>query len=222
MFLWRNKQNYSLITCITKCPPYLFYCMPAKSWHNLFEPWHDKTNKVTECQAKTQISLGIRPVSSKSSLSAWRKLGSIATHWVHCKDSDQTGQMPRLIWVFAGHTLISLVSSCRGSFMSFVNNGTDQPANPCSLISAFIVHYLNSIIPIFATCTCISEIPRLQPAEWVCPTRASLCSWAGLSWLLPQWSTSSEGKFAHAMVHKCQWTLLYLLIGGAFLIMSTC
>ena len=27
-----------------------------------FEPRHDKTNKVTVCPAKTQISLGIRPV----------------------------------------------------------------------------------------------------------------------------------------------------------------
>ena len=41
--------------------------------------------------AKTQISLGIRPVWSESSLSAWRKLGSLATHWA-------------LIWVFAGRT----------------------------------------------------------------------------------------------------------------------
>ena len=41
--------------------------------------------------AKTQISLGIRPVWSESSLSAWRKFGSLATHWAHSKDSDQTG-----------------------------------------------------------------------------------------------------------------------------------
>ena len=32
------------------------------------------------------------------------------------EDSDQTGRMPRLIWVFAGHTLILLVLSCRGSY----------------------------------------------------------------------------------------------------------
>ena len=31
--------------------------------------------------AKTQISLGIRLVWSESSLSAWRKLESLATHW---------------------------------------------------------------------------------------------------------------------------------------------
>ena len=47
--------------------------------------------------AKTEMSLGIRPVWSESSLSAWRKLGSLATHWAHSKDSDQTGRMPRLI-----------------------------------------------------------------------------------------------------------------------------
>ena len=54
--------------------------------------------------------------SDQSSLSAWTKLGSLATHWAHSEDSDQTGRMPRLIWVFAGRTLILLVLSCRGSF----------------------------------------------------------------------------------------------------------
>ena len=59
------------------------------------EPPHDKTNKVAVCPAKTQINLGICPVWSE-----W----SLATHWADSEDSDQTGQMPRLIWVFAGHT----------------------------------------------------------------------------------------------------------------------
>ena len=63
----------------------------------LHEPRHDKTNKMSVRPAKTQISLGIRPVWSESSLSAWRKLGSLATHWAHNEDSDQTGLMPRLI-----------------------------------------------------------------------------------------------------------------------------
>ena len=51
-----------------------------------------------------QISLGIRPVWSESSLSAWRNHGSSPTHWAHSEDSDETGRMPRLIWVFAGRT----------------------------------------------------------------------------------------------------------------------
>ena len=48
--------------------------------------------------AKTQISLSIRPVWSESSLSVWRNLGSLAAHWVHSENSDQTGWMPRLVW----------------------------------------------------------------------------------------------------------------------------
>ena len=77
----------------------------AATWQN---------QQICVCPATTQISLGIRPVWSESSLSAWRNLGSLATHWAHGKDSDQTGRMPRLIWVFAGRTAILLVLSCRG------------------------------------------------------------------------------------------------------------
>ena len=83
-----------------------------------FEPRHDKTNKLSVRPAKTQISLGIRPVWSESSLSAWRKLGSLATHWAHSECSDQSGRRPRLIWVFAGRTVTLLVLSCCGSFYS--------------------------------------------------------------------------------------------------------
>ena len=57
-----------------------------------FEPRHDKTNKMAVRPAKTQISLGIRPVWSESSLSALRKLGSLATYWAHSEYSDQTGR----------------------------------------------------------------------------------------------------------------------------------
>ena len=66
------------------------------------EPSHDKTNKMDVHPAKTQISLSAQ--SDQSSLS---------THWVtkdpnflhaDSEDSDQTGQMPRLIPVFAGRT----------------------------------------------------------------------------------------------------------------------
>ena len=59
--------------------------------------WHVRS-------AKTHTSLGIRPVWSESSLSAWRKLGSLATHWAHNEDSDQTGRIPSLLWVIAGCT----------------------------------------------------------------------------------------------------------------------
>ena len=51
--------------------------------------------------AKLQISLGICPVWSECSLCAWKKFWSWASHWAHSEDSDQTGRMPWLIWVFA-------------------------------------------------------------------------------------------------------------------------
>ena len=73
----------------------------ALSWN---EPLMTKPTKWHLRPTQTQISLGIRPVWSESSLSAWRKLGSLATHWALSEDSDQTGRMPSLIWVFAGRT----------------------------------------------------------------------------------------------------------------------
>ena len=52
--------------------------------------------------AKTQISLGIRPVWSETSLWVqWVAKDPMLLH-VYSEDSGQTGRMPRLIWVFAG------------------------------------------------------------------------------------------------------------------------
>ena len=76
--------------------------------------------------------------SDQSSLSAWRKLGSLATHWAHSEDSDQTGLMPRLSWIFAGRTLTLLVLSCRGSHdlrldcAQILKLGSDVVLNKCS------------------------------------------------------------------------------------------
>ena len=78
--------------------------------------------------------------SDQSSLSAWRSIGSLATHWAHGEDSDQTGRMPRLIWVFAGRTLILLALSCRGSYVhikTFFNFSYPATIYPLML---FILH----------------------------------------------------------------------------------
>ena len=68
--------------------------------------------------AKTQISLGIRPVWSESSLCHQR----VAKDWrflpADSEDSGESGRMPRLIWVFAGRNVILLVLSCVGSFVT--------------------------------------------------------------------------------------------------------
>ena len=74
--LWRNKQNYHQ-------RPSLPVPLPV-------------------CPAKTQISLGIHPVWSESSLSAhWAVKVSRFLH-ADSEDSDQKGRMPSLIWVFTG------------------------------------------------------------------------------------------------------------------------
>ena len=69
-----------------------------------YEPPHDKINKMSVHPAKTQISLGIRPVWSESSLSTqWVAKDPSFLH-ADSEDSDQTGRMPRLIWIFAERT----------------------------------------------------------------------------------------------------------------------
>ena len=56
----------------------------------------DKTNNVAVGPTKTQISLGICPVRSESSLCAeWVAKGPSFLH-TDSEDSDQTGRMPRL------------------------------------------------------------------------------------------------------------------------------
>ena len=52
-----------------------------------------------------------RSTTKPTSLSTWRNIGSLSTQWVHSEDSDQTRQMPRLIWVLTGLT---------GNFVGFV------------------------------------------------------------------------------------------------------
>ena len=59
----------------------------------LFEPRHDKTNKMSVHPMKTQISLGIRPVWPESSLWAQRVVKDPSFLHVDSEDSGQTGRM---------------------------------------------------------------------------------------------------------------------------------
>ena len=122
-----NKmKNWALRYC-TACLVYQFYLVLINHQNSIDgsmslikEPRHDKTNKMAVHPAKTQISLGIRPVWSESLLSAqWVAMDPSFLH-VDNEDSDQTGRMPRLIWVFAGRTVTLLVLSCRGSKVTFI------------------------------------------------------------------------------------------------------
>ena len=74
--------------------------------------------------------------------SAWTSTqsdqSSLCTQWVakdqsflhaDSKDSDQTGRMPRLIWVFTGRTVILLVFSWGSSFTLNICDNHYGPAN---------------------------------------------------------------------------------------------
>ena len=61
------------------------------------EPRHVKTNKVTVRPAKTQISLGIRPVLSEFLLCAQWVATDTRFLRAASEDSDQIGWMPWLI-----------------------------------------------------------------------------------------------------------------------------
>ena len=67
------------------------------------EPRHDKTDKMSVRPPSEDTDQPGHPPSlirvfAVRMKNAW----SLATHWLHCEDSGQTGWMPRLIWVFAG------------------------------------------------------------------------------------------------------------------------
>ena len=61
---------------------------------SVYEPQHDKSNKMTVRPAKTQISLAICP---ESSLCARWVAKDSSFLYADSEDSYQTGRMPRLI-----------------------------------------------------------------------------------------------------------------------------
>ena len=62
----------------------------------------------------TQISLG-RPGCSESSLSTWRKLGSLDTHWVHSEDWSDWADAQADLSSLGAHAILKVLS-CAGSY----------------------------------------------------------------------------------------------------------
>ena len=84
-------------------------------------------------------------------------------------------------------------TSLENLFMPYVTNkGTDQPAHPRSLISAFVVHCLDSIIPLVS-------ISSFKPL-------AGLCSCAGRfgSTLV----ANDEDRFSRDEAHMFLWRIV--------------
>ena len=133
--------------------------------------------------AKSQISLGIRPVWSESSLCAQLVVKSPMFLHADSNDSDQTGHPPRL-WVFAG---------CTGNFVGFFRvaahswaktqesswrgsiKDSDQPVNQHRLNSLytppqtlFVVGY--TVFTSVRPCMCLSVtlwfFPNILKTQW--------------------------------------------------------
>ena len=66
--------------------------------------WNFKHQKWATSWQNQQNDLCAQRRLRSARASAWRSIGFLAIHKAYSKDSDQTGRMRRLIWVFAGHT----------------------------------------------------------------------------------------------------------------------
>ena len=95
---------------VMHCCILMRWCYLSESLNHFSRLMTKLTKWVCAQRVKTQISLGIRPAWSESSLCA--QWVAKVPRFLHAdsKDSDQ-------IWVFAGRRDILLVLSCRGSFL---------------------------------------------------------------------------------------------------------
>ena len=109
---WQNGKYQTLIW-LQEQSDLVHYCL-SQNLGSLCELPHDKTNKMA-CAPSEDSSAWASVQSDQSSL---------CTQWVakdprflhaDSEDTDHIRRMLSLICVFAGHTLILLVLSCRGS-----------------------------------------------------------------------------------------------------------
>ena len=92
------------------------FIMPSagEDRHTWAASWQNQQN---ECAPSKDRSAWASAQSDQSSLCT--QLVAKDPSFLHAdsEDSDQTGRMPRLIWVFAGRTTTLLVLSCRSSLL---------------------------------------------------------------------------------------------------------
>ena len=123
------EHSAILLTCIKRCFwPSLSYNRSWKPLFGLFESGFFYTGFTVWATTREQPRCGCalrdnsKAQSDQSSISARRKILSFLTHGAHCEDSDQTGLIPRLIWVFflCRHILLDLSCHCSLCYMIYV------------------------------------------------------------------------------------------------------
>ena len=71
---------------------------------SVWDPKSRLTNQIMSRLVKQPTKWHVRPVWSEFSLCAQWVTKDLSFLHVHSEDSDKTGRVPRLIWVFAGRT----------------------------------------------------------------------------------------------------------------------
>ena len=110
---------------------------------------------------------------------AVRLMGTKDPSFLHAnsEDSDQTGWMSRLIWVFAGRTVTLLVLSCRDSIIIFkllLNV-------PCFMVLVWNFEWLSSVCLIYILSQCCfynSAAVRHNQQNDMCSQRRLRSAWA--------------------------------------------
>ena len=127
-------------------------------------------------EAKTQISLGTRPFWLESSLCAQWTAMDLRLLRADSEDSDQTGPMPRLIWVFAASP------GCTGHFDSFT-----------MLLFKFFLHNKNetegqALTDLFRICKWLIKVLKMCAAAMNCNfgiVKIALSCLSGLRQIIP-------------------------------------
>ena len=99
MFSCRNKKKYQYLSVEKKYLIWSYALIRVSQWF-----FTCQLKYLQMCRVKIQISLHIRAVWSESSLATFWKANDANFLHTDNKDSNQTVQMGRLIWVFVRHT----------------------------------------------------------------------------------------------------------------------
>ena len=114
-------------------------------------------------QAKTQISLGIRPVWSESSLSVQSVAKDPSFPHADSEDSDQTGRMPRQICLCCGHThfvgfvMLQLKCATKPSNRKRGSENKMALSNRCKYLA---LQFLSQYIVVLYQSLCIHKMKR--------------------------------------------------------------
>ena len=133
----------------------------------------------------------------------WRSIGSLATHWVHSEDSDQTGWMPRLIWVFARRIVISLVISfrwlCHEVAQLYGTRGSfRQKATTLTLIEKLCLGVLKNLKPHDVKVFFSWDGSNIgQKQTWLFKVWVLDVAWSGRPILDVLWSNTQANKQRH-------------------------